>query len=76
MVAGSSRRRRYFSAGDKQRPRECPRTLRILQTALAHDNKARLANLERIHELHAAHADEVTVFCAHDASELAALQTS
>jgi glyoxylase-like metal-dependent hydrolase (beta-lactamase superfamily II) len=66
----------YFSTGDKQRPRECPRTLRILHTALAHDNKARLANLERIQELHAAHADEVTVFCAHDASELAALQTS
>jgi hypothetical protein len=45
------------------------RTLRILQTALAHDNKVRLANLERIQELHAAHADEVTVFCAHDPSE-------
>ena len=65
----------YFFTGDKRRPRECPRTLRIFQTALAHDNKVRLANLERVQELYAAHADEVTVFCAHDATELAALQT-
>ena len=66
----------YFSTGDKRRPRECPRTLRIFQTALAYDNRARLANLERVQELHAAHGDEVSVFCSHDAEELRALQTA
>jgi glyoxylase-like metal-dependent hydrolase (beta-lactamase superfamily II) len=64
----------YFSTGDKQRPRACPRTLRIFQTVLAQDNRRRVENLGRVQELHAAHRDEVTVFCAHDASELAALQ--
>ena len=43
---------------------------------MAVDNKLRRANPERLQELHAAHADEVTVFCAHDASELAALQST
>lgn len=66
----------YFHDGDKRRPRTCPRTLRIFQTAVAHDNKRRLANLERVQELYAAHGDEVAVFCAHDASELAALRHS
>jgi glyoxylase-like metal-dependent hydrolase (beta-lactamase superfamily II) len=66
----------YFFTGEKRRPRECPRTLRIFQTAVAFDNRVRLANLERVQELHAAHGDEVTVFCAHDPSELAALQRS
>ena len=64
----------YFSAGDKLRPRSCPTTLRVFQRVLAQDNKARVANLERVQELYAAHGDEVTVFCAHDASELAGLQ--
>lgn len=66
----------YFSTGDKQRPRECPRSVRILQTVFAADNQARLANLERLQELYAAHGDEVTMFSAHDASELAALQAA
>ena len=47
--------------------------MRILQTVFAADNQARLANLERLQELYAAHGDEVTMFSAHDASELAAL---
>ncbi len=64
----------YFFTGDKQRPRECPQMLRVIQTAFAADNKRRLANLERVQELYAGHRDEVTMFCAHDASELAALQ--
>ena len=38
----------YFFTGDKQQPRECPRMLRIIQTAFAADNKRRLANLERV----------------------------
>jgi MFS family permease len=66
----------YFSTGDKQRPRSCPTTLRVFQTVLAHDNKRRLANLERVQELYAEHSADVTMFCAHDASELATLQGS
>ena len=64
----------YFFAGDKRRPRECPRRLRLLEAMSAVDNGWRLANLERVQELYAAHGDEVTVFCSHDATELAALQ--
>ena len=64
----------YFFTGDKERPRDCPRNLRVIQTLFAADNKRRLANLERVQELYAAHGDELTMFCAHDASELDALQ--
>ena len=48
--------------------------MRVVQAVLAHDNKQRLANLERVQELYADNGDDVTVFCAHDASELHALQ--
>jgi glyoxylase-like metal-dependent hydrolase (beta-lactamase superfamily II) len=64
----------YFFTGDKQQPRDCPRRLRVLQTVFAADNQRRLANLERVQELYAAHGDEVTMFCSHDATELAALK--
>jgi len=64
----------YFFTGDKQRPRDCPRGLRVLQTVFAADNQRRLANLERVQELYAAHGDDITMFCSHDATELAALQ--
>lgn len=64
----------YFHTDEKQTPPSCPRALRAFQTVLAHADKVRRANAERVRELHAAHAGEVTVFSAHDASELAALQ--
>jgi glyoxylase-like metal-dependent hydrolase (beta-lactamase superfamily II) len=71
----------YFSAGDKLRPRACPPGLRAFQRVMAIDNAARRQNLARLQELHATHGrgpgggdGEVTVFCAHDAGELAALQ--
>lgn len=66
----------YFFSGDKRRPRDCPRTLRLFQRAMAATNKLRIANLERVQELYAAHSDQVTVFCSHDAAELKALQGS
>ena len=40
---------------------------------MAQDNKLRHANQERLRELYAEHTDEVTVFCAHDPGEFAAL---
>lgn len=64
----------YFSAGEKLSPPSCPRPLRAFQTVMAADNRRRRHNQERLQELHEAHGDEVTIFCAHDASELAALQ--
>ncbi len=64
----------YFSAGDKEQPRHCPPGLRAFQAGIAIDNKARVHNLERLQHLHRDHADEVTVFCAHDKSELEALR--
>ena len=66
----------YFHAGDKEQPRRCPPGLRAFQRAMAVDDAARRANLARVQELHAGHADEVTVFCAHDRTELAALGTT
>ncbi len=64
----------YFFTGEKETPRRCTPQLRVFQTVLAQANRARLANQERLRELHAAHADEITIFCAHDASELDALR--
>lgn len=58
----------YFSAAEKQTPPSCPRGLAVFQTAVQMDKEARLANQERIRSLHAEHP-EITIFCAHDASE-------
>lgn len=66
----------YFHAGDKEQPRRCPPGLRVFQRAMAIDNSARLRNLARVQQLHREHPDEVTVFCAHDKSELDALRSS
>lgn len=63
----------YFHAAEKLAPRSAPFSLRAFQVALAVDNKRRLANQERLRELQAAHADEITIFCAHDPEEYAAL---
>lgn len=63
----------YFHSGDLQRPRACPPGLRAFQSLMAVDQEARRANLARLQELHAAHADEVTVFSAHDEGEFLAL---
>lgn len=64
----------FFSAGDKVRPRTTPPGLKIFQAAMAVDPTARKANLARLQDLHAQHSDEVTVFCAHDRTELDALR--
>jgi glyoxylase-like metal-dependent hydrolase (beta-lactamase superfamily II) len=64
----------YFHAGDLAQPRRCPAGLRAFQRVMASDNRARLDNLARLQELHRDHGDEVTVFSAHDRSELEALR--
>jgi glyoxylase-like metal-dependent hydrolase (beta-lactamase superfamily II) len=70
----------YFYAGEKERPPSCPPGLRLFQSVVQMDKTARHANAERLRELHARHGgltgdDHVTMFCAHDAAELAALQS-
>ena len=52
----------YFDTGEKQ-----------TQRLTAADDAWRRANQERLRELHARASDEVTVFCAHDPVEYAAL---
>lgn len=63
----------YFHASEKQSPPAPPLALRAFQALMAVDNRRRLANQERLRDLRAVHSDQVTVFCAHDASEYAAL---
>lgn len=64
----------YFHAGDVETPRRCPSGLRAFQRLMAADNDARVRNLARLQQLRRDHAAEVTVFCAHDKSELDALR--
>ena len=62
----------YFHVGDLTSPPTTPRTFRLVQRILAQDDAARLANAERLRSFAAEH-DDVTVFCAHDPTEFAAL---
>jgi glyoxylase-like metal-dependent hydrolase (beta-lactamase superfamily II) len=69
----------YFNHGEKENPPTCPSGLRLFQTMVQMDKKARHANADRVRSLHAEHgpasgsAEPVTVFCAHDAVEFDAL---
>ncbi len=65
----------YFHTGDLTQPRSCPPGLRVFQRMMCVDNEARRANLARLQELHAS-ARDVTVFSAHDASELQRLRAA
>ena len=60
----------YFHRGQISTPPSRPPVLRLFQTVLAADNRARTANAERLRELAASHGDEVSLFCAHDPHEL------
>lgn len=66
----------YFHASEKQAPPAAPLSLRAFQVLMAVQNGRRVANAERLRELQRSHGDEVTIFCAHDASEYAALSGS
>ena len=66
----------YFHASEKQTPPAAPFSLRAFQVLMAVQNRRRVANAERLRELQRSHGDEVTIFCAHDASEYAALAVS
>jgi glyoxylase-like metal-dependent hydrolase (beta-lactamase superfamily II) len=60
----------YFNHAEVATPPSCPPALRIFQTAMATDNRARKANQERLRELARAHGDDVKIVCAHDPREL------
>lgn len=70
----------YFDKREKETPATCRPGLRHFQTLMQMDAKARVANQERLRSLHAEHGPEsgsdevVTIFCAHDADEFAALE--
>lgn len=67
----------YFATEEKTDPRRAPRGIRVLQTAMQVSGKLRHENQERLRTLHATHGTgpdpAVTMFCAHDAKEFAAL---
>jgi glyoxylase-like metal-dependent hydrolase (beta-lactamase superfamily II) len=61
----------YFNAhGDLHSPAECPTGLRAFQRMMAAENELRVANRERLRELAARRAGEVTLVCSHDPDEL------
>jgi len=64
----------YFHHDEMKTPPSCPVGLRVFQTVVGYDGKARRSNQERLRELAARHGDEVRLFCAHDITELRALQ--
>lgn len=64
----------YFYRGevDPVKPYSTP-GLRVFQSLVQVDGKARHHNQRRLHELAAKHGDEVTIFSAHDPAEFARL---
>lgn len=63
----------FFHRGQMEDPPTCPASLAAFQRMMGVDNRARVENLERLQELARGHADEVTVFCAHDQGTFDAL---
>lgn len=60
----------YFNHGEMEQPPRTPPGLKIFETAVELDGRARRDNQERLRQLVARHSDEVRVFCAHDPLEL------
>lgn len=56
----------FFDGRQVQQPPACSPSLAMFQRLVAPDNRLRLDNAERLRELVASQAAEVTVFCAHD----------
>lgn len=64
----------FFHGGQMHEQATCPPALAAFQRLMAVDNRARLDNLHRLHELARANPDEITVFCAHDKATYDALR--
>ena len=63
----------YFHRSEKETPPAPPVGIRVYESVLAAEDRVRKENQERLREMYAGHAAEVTVFCAHDSVELSAL---
>ncbi len=66
----------FFHGGQLADPPSCPVSLTAFQRLMAVDDGRRRANLARLQELARGHADEVTVFCAHDKAQYDALRAA
>jgi len=66
----------YFHRHEMQAKPRCPLGLRLFQQLVAMDNERRAANQDRLRQLAVSQANEVRVFCAHDAAELAQCRAS
>lgn len=65
----------YFYHGEVGQPqRECPPGMRFYQTMMEVDRAQRLHNQRRLRQLSLSHADQVTLFCSHDATDLQRMQ--
>ena len=65
----------YFFHGEMRADAPvCPPALRLMQARMESARGLRLTNQERLRELVREHGAEITVFSAHDATELRALQ--
>lgn len=65
----------YFFRGEMEAEPHCPIGLSLFQSLLQMHGPSRIANQRRLRELHQAHSDEVTLFCAHDSVELSNMRT-
>lgn len=65
----------YFFRGEMEADPHCPIGLSLFQSLLQMHGPSRIANQRRLRELHQAHSDEVTLFCAHDPVELSNMRT-
>jgi glyoxylase-like metal-dependent hydrolase (beta-lactamase superfamily II) len=63
----------YFFHGEKDEPRTCPPGLRVFQSLMNVDGRARHHNQDRLRGLVSEGHDGLTVFSAHDAVEFDAL---
>lgn len=64
----------YFDAGEKLTPPHAKPGLRLFERLMAADDDQRRANQQRLRELQADRGPGLTVFCAHDPTELTTLQ--
>lgn len=62
----------FFHRGEVATPPSCPPGLRVFQSLVQHDGKARRNNQERLRELARTHGENVHLVCSHDPALLAA----
>ncbi len=64
----------YFNHGELISARHCPPALRLFQELVQLNRRQRIANADRLRELHRNHSAEVAIFSAHDPVELEQLR--